>query len=843
MIAFSNVSFSYHTSSSLGESTLADESVLGSQLLNDVTITLEPGKKAALVGKNGSGKSTIAQLAAALRLPTCGEVLVDGINTATTQYDELLAIRQRVALVGQDPLNQMVASTVFDEVAFGPCNLCLPSDEVSERVHQSLQQVGLLHALDRDPATFSGGELQRLALAGVLAMEPQYLVLDETGSMLDEESHAHLMALLDNLVQQGIGVLFITHDQSVVAQSDIVYGLADGHVTCYSSVDKFLRDDDCLDRFGLALRPDCVVSGSRARIKQHQKDRGQSAQSNTVVVDRVSLAYNARTPQQKTVVRQASFAIEPGSITLVTGKSGSGKSTLLQAVAGLLDPDEGQIYWSGCGTQKPVQAGQIGYAFQDARAQLFAMTVFEDVVFAALQNKQLALKQSAALSMQRGSYSDDGSPVHRSAQSQDNEYEAMVRRALAAVDLDFEKMRDVSPLVLSGGQARRVALAGIIITQPQVICLDEPTVGLDGSARSALFDLMRSLSDMGISLLIATHNIQELMPIASQHVHIDEKGYVQCHCVEHDEKGSVSRLIPCGAQQNQAMVLSRQKQENRNQPYQSAAVIGSQNFEMIGLYQPEDTPLHRFDARLKIAGMLVASILLLAVHQWAGMVLALIIVAGLFHVARVKTSSLKAGMLPFSLVLMVMFATHAFTLSGADFELIGSFGLTFSGAMRGALYVVRIGLLVALSLILTTTTSSAQLMDAFIWMTKPLRKTKIPIDDLVTTAHIALRFIPETGRELNRIVMSQRARGINFEQGSVIQRLRLWTTVFIPLLVSLFRRAMLLAQALEARCYGLMQRIDPRCVRTTLTSQQISFRQMLIFAIFLLVFAIMALKF
>ncbi len=197
--------------------------------LHDVCLTVHRAEFLALVGANGSGKSTLAKHFNALLLPTEGRVVVDGLDTRDPQA--LWEIRRRVGMVFQNPDNQIVATVVEEDVAFGPENLGLAPEEIEQRVEEALRAVGMLEHRRREPHLLSGGQKQRVAIAGVLAMRPQCLVLDEATTMLDPEGRREVLHTAHRLRErEGIAVVHITHNMEEAAQADRVVVLHEGRV-------------------------------------------------------------------------------------------------------------------------------------------------------------------------------------------------------------------------------------------------------------------------------------------------------------------------------------------------------------------------------------------------------------------------------------------------------------------------------------------------------------------------------------------------------------------------------------------------------------------------------------
>lgn len=189
--------------------------------LSDVTCTIQKGSFTAIIGTNGSGKSTLARHLNALYLPTAGEVIVEGMKTSDMEH--IWDIRQKVGMVFQNPDNQLVAAIVEEDVAFGPENLCVPADEIRKRVDYALEKVGMSAYRTHSPAMLSGGQKQRIAIAGVLAMHPDCIVLDEPTAMLDPLGRKEVMDTIHELNRsEGITIVLITHFMEEAVTADHV---------------------------------------------------------------------------------------------------------------------------------------------------------------------------------------------------------------------------------------------------------------------------------------------------------------------------------------------------------------------------------------------------------------------------------------------------------------------------------------------------------------------------------------------------------------------------------------------------------------------------------------------
>jgi energy-coupling factor transporter ATPase len=221
--------------------------------LRGIDLEIAAGEHVALVGANGSGKSTLARHLNALLLPTSGDVWINGLNTRDPHHRQ--EIHRAVAMVFQNPDNQIVATVVEEDVAFGPENLGLPRDELRRRVDWALEVVGLAALRLRSPYHLSGGQKQRLALAGALAMRPECLVLDEATAMLDPAGRRSVHDIVGRLHRQGMAIITITQDMAEAALAERVVVLAAGQVARQGPPRAVLTDEAFLEALGLDLPP------------------------------------------------------------------------------------------------------------------------------------------------------------------------------------------------------------------------------------------------------------------------------------------------------------------------------------------------------------------------------------------------------------------------------------------------------------------------------------------------------------------------------------------------------------------------------------------------------------
>lgn len=264
-ISLNNVTYCYKTYN--------DDGTIGQVVgVENATLDIFEGSFVALVGHNGCGKSTLAKLLNGLLVPQSGSVCVFGNDTA--DKSKLFDVRRNVGMVFQNPDNQMVASIVEEDVAFGPENLGVPQPEIVQRVTEALQQVGMSEYAKRSPHKLSGGQKQRIAIAGALAIRPKVLVLDESTAMLDPQGRKEVLEVAHELNRQGITVVLITHFMEEVLDCDNVIVMNKGHVVSKGTPREIFANTTLLDNVG--LQPPRTV-----RLAQMLSQAGFDVDANT----------------------------------------------------------------------------------------------------------------------------------------------------------------------------------------------------------------------------------------------------------------------------------------------------------------------------------------------------------------------------------------------------------------------------------------------------------------------------------------------------------------------------------------------------------------------------------
>lgn len=255
-IEIKNLTFEYRSGSE-------DKEAKKERAIDGVNLSIDKGEFVAVIGKNGSGKSTLAKMINGILLPKDGSVTVDGM--LTEDQDKIYDIRSRVAMVFQNPDNQIVSSIVEDDVAFGPENLGIPPDEIRVRVDEALKSVDMYDYRKKAPHRLSGGQKQRIAIAGAIAMKPECIIFDEPTAMLDPDGKRKVMEIIKDLNAKGIGVILITHFMEEAIKAPRIIVMKKGRIIKDDTPSAFFSDIDAVKNAGMELP---VVIDLRRRLNE-----------------------------------------------------------------------------------------------------------------------------------------------------------------------------------------------------------------------------------------------------------------------------------------------------------------------------------------------------------------------------------------------------------------------------------------------------------------------------------------------------------------------------------------------------------------------------------------------
>lgn len=481
-------------------------------VLKEVHLSVREREFVGITGRTGAGKTTLLSLMNGI-VPQffegemSGQVMVEGKDT---QQAELIEMSTIVGMVFQDAETQILATTVEKDVAFGPSNTGQSREQMQANVRSALQKTGLLGFEKRSPMQLSGGEKQRVAVAGVLAMKPRILALDEPTSELDPDGSTQLFAMLERLRRaEGLTLLVVSHESDqLLKHAERIVVVDDGRV-CWDGTPRALFSNiSACHQWGISLpiipelmwrlqKRGVVPAGPipltieeaipvLVEIRRDHTASGHTTKSGVphpvrtdVIIDIADLHHLYG--DHHDALQGVTLHIARGEFIALIGKNGAGKTTLAKHLNGLLKPTAGTVTIAGMDTREH-SVGEVsrsvGYVFQNPDHQIFCPSVREEVAF--------GLRTIGGLS--------------------EAEIESRAIAALATVGL--EKEADRHPFTLGKGERQKLAVASVLARAPEVLVIDEPTTGLDREGGQAMMDVIRTLHAKGHTIIIITHDMQ-----------------------------------------------------------------------------------------------------------------------------------------------------------------------------------------------------------------------------------------------------------------------------------------------------------------------------------------------
>lgn len=696
------------------------------EVLHNVSFKIDEGSYTAIAGSNGSGKSTLCRLLCGLLENKTGHILVK---------DDAL-----MALVFQSPEDQLVSSIVHRDTAFGPQNLGLNKGEVELRTIESLNITGMLENAEKSTSSISLGQTQKVSLSGMLALYPDVLILDEAVSMLDPPSRKSIFEFLRYWHKKGKTIIHITHDMEAVLEADSVLCLNKGNLVFDGTKEDFFQNKELIS----------YVKGPE--LPESRRDRVFSEKSLSVK----NLDFHYKKNDDKSALHNINFSLYKGTVTAITGPSGAGKSTLLEICAGLLQPDfqEDKTEQTGifCDSKPAI-------AFQNCSNSLFESFAADDVAFGPknLGISGLELKKRVVDSMN-------------------------------AVNLPFEEFGEKHSILLSGGQQRKLAIAGILALNKDVILFDEPTAGLDGKSRYEMMMLFKKLAAEGKTVFFSTHQMEEAA-FSDREIKI-EKGRIVSDSLDETEVNQNENNLP------------------EMKTYEASSMLtGLRNAgsSLSGENHKGKSPVEKMPSVLRILLFALLFVCSLAFRTWWA---SLIMVAVSFVYCVLCGFSAKK-------LLVSILKIMPFLLFFCIFQLI------FQKPLADEIHftewkwfmITPSKLILCLNGILRTTaaiccisgffvsTPEFDLIDGIKKILYPLTLIKIPVRYFILIVEIIFRFIPLLIKEAYSIMKTQITRGGLGKQKGKMGKIRAVIPLIVPLIIQTIRKSEALSDAIMMRCF------------------------------------------
>ncbi|SJZ68148.1 ATP-binding cassette domain-containing protein [Treponema porcinum] len=692
--------------------------------VQDVSFELDSGSYTVIAGVNGSGKSTTARIIAGLLQPSAGTVeIADGLRTG---------------FVFQSPKDQLICGVVARDTAFGPQCQSLPDSEIELRTIESLKSTGILDYAMHKSMFLSLGQTQKAALSGILAINPDILILDESVSMLDPKSREEIFTFLDMLHKKKRTILHITHDSDAISRAKDIIVMNGGKIIWKGNSSSFFAD-----KTGSVYRS---VFGTPLENRScfQNKTQNRPAQEILLKAENISFSYGTHA-----VLKNISFSLKRGTLTALTGASGSGKTTLLEILAGLKKQDSGTVRSAG----KPLLCQQ------NSDAALFEVFAADDVAFGP-----------------------------RNSGIKGKELLECVKTAMNRVNLPFEEFASKQTNCLSGGQKRRLSVAGIIAMKGDILLFDEPSAGLDGAAKYTVMHLLRSLAESGKTVLFTTHHYDEAQ-FADTSITVEKAGLIAPDFSPEEENKA----------DGQKTVLTEQKP--------SAGIFSPEYFskmlDSLSENQAEQKRLQKLPAVIKyilFIALFAVSVAVQPVSLCAALLPVTILYALCSCCPAKKLFRSLIKILPFLLFFCILQMIFAPASANDTIFLPYKYFFVTAGKLWQCLKII-LHTECALCCICAFSSSATEndILKGFSDLLAPLRLLKIPVKYPVILMEIIFRFIPLLLDEAISIIKIQLVRGGLKDEKGFFGKIRAIIPLIVPLIIQTVRRAEILADAMTVR--------------------------------------------
>ena len=692
--------------------------------VQDVSFELDSGSYTVIAGVNGSGKSTTARIIAGLLQPSAGTVeIADGLRTG---------------FVFQSPKDQLICGVIARDTAFGPQCQSLPASEIELRTIERLKATGMLDYAMHKSMFLSLGQTQKAALSGILAINPDILILDESVSMLDPKSREEIFTFLDMLHKKKRTILHITHDSDAISRAKDIIVMDGGKIIWKGNSSSFFAD-----KTGSVYRS---VFGTPLENRScfQNKTQNRPAQEILLKAENISFSYGTHA-----VLKNISFSLKRGTLTALTGASGSGKTTLLEILAGLKKQDSGTVR----SADKPLLCQQ------NSDAALFEVFAADDVAFGP-----------------------------RNSGIKGKELLECVKTAMNRVNLPFEEFASKQTNCLSGGQKRRLSVAGIIAMKGDILLFDEPSAGLDGAAKYTVMHLLRSLAESGKTVLFTTHHYDEAQ-FADTSITLEKAGLIAPDFSPEEENKA----------DGQKTVLTEQKP--------SAGIFSPEYFskmlDSLSENQAEQKRLQKLPAVIKyilFIALFAVSVAVQPVSLCAALLPVTILYALCSCCPAKKLFRSLIKILPFLLFFCIL--QMIFAPASADDTVFLPYKYFFvtAGKLWQCLKII-LHTECALCCICAFSSSATEndILKGFSDLLAPLRLLKIPVKYPVILMEIIFRFIPLLLDEAISIIKIQLVRGGLKDEKGFFGKIRAIIPLIVPLIIQTVRRAEILADAMTVR--------------------------------------------